>query len=134
MLKFFSFCLIAVYLNFSAYAYAADGIKFETDPAQRLDVRYRLFKTGNTWSFLELDTQTGRLWQVQFSVGNDSSRIKLPINSDALASEGKNGRFTIYPTNNMWNFMLIDQDNGRVWQAKFSIGEDNRGIFPILSD
>jgi hypothetical protein len=40
---------------------AADKIKIEVDPPQRLEVRYRLFQTDNIWTFLELDTQTGRL-------------------------------------------------------------------------
>ena len=132
ILRFVVGCSIALTLNVPTYA--ADKIKFETDPPQRLDVRFRLFKTENMWNFLELDTQTGRLWQIQFTVDKDSSRIKLPINSSPLAPDGKNGRFTLYPTNNMWNFMLVDQDNGRIWQAQFSVGDENRDIFPILSD
>lgn len=112
--------------------HAADKMKFETDPPQRLEVRYRLFKTGNMWNFLELDTQTGRLWQVQFSVDNDVNRTRTPINTEALATDGKNGRFTLYPTDNMWNFLMVDQDSGRIWQAQFSIDDENRGIFQIL--
>ena len=131
ILKFFVGCCISLTLNTPTHA--ADKIKFETDPPQRLDVRFRLFKTENMWNFLELDTQTGRLWQIQFTVDKDSSRIKLPINSSPLASDAKNGRFTLYPTNKMWNFMLVDQDNGRIWQAQFSVGDENRNIFPILS-
>ena len=130
--KLFVGCCIALTLNVPSHA--ADKIKSETDPIQRIDVRYRLFKTENMWNFLELDTQTGRLWQIQFTVENDSSRIRLPINSSSLAPESKNGRFTLYPTNNMWNFMLVDQDNGRIWQAQFSTGDENRGIIPIPSD
>ncbi len=92
ILKFFVGCCISLTLNTPTHA--ADNIKFETDPPQRLDVRFRLFKTENMWNFLELDTQTGRLWQIQFTVDKDSSRIKLPINSSPLASDAKNGRFT----------------------------------------
>lgn len=112
--------------------HAADKMKFETDPPQRLEVRYRLFKTGNMWNFLELDTQTGRLWQVQFSVDNDDNRTRTAINTEVLAADGKNGRFTLYSTDNMWNFLMLDQDSGRIWQAQFSIDDENRGIFPIL--
>jgi hypothetical protein len=84
------------------------------------------------WTFLELDTQTGRLWQIQFTVDKDSNRLKVPINSTALAPEGKNGRFTLYPTDNMWNFLLVDQDDGRIWQAQFSVEAEKRLFFPIL--
>jgi hypothetical protein len=38
----------------------------------------------------------------------------------------------LYPTDNMWNFLMLDQDSGRIWQAQFSIDDENRGIFPIL--
>lgn len=97
-----------------------------------MDVRFRLFKTENMWNFLELDTQTGRIWQVQFTVDKDGGRGKTPINDKSLATESKNGRFTLYPTDNMWNFLLVDQDAGRVWQVQFSVGDENRGIFPIF--
>lgn len=30
--------------------------------------RFTLYKTKNMWTFIELDTFSGRLWQVQFSV------------------------------------------------------------------
>ncbi|MEK6707300.1 MAG: hypothetical protein AABY81_00615 [Pseudomonadota bacterium] len=126
--------ILAVLLGYGSTftVHAADKMKFETDPPQRLEVRYRLFKTGNMWNFLELDTQTGRLWQVQFSVDNDDNRTRTPINTEALVADGKNGRFTLYSTDNMWNFLMVDQDSGRVWQAQFSIDDENRGIFPIV--
>ena len=114
-------------------AHAAEKIKFITDPPQRLDVRFRLFKTENMWNFLELDTQTGRIWQVQFTVDKDVSRVKMPINDKSLVTEGKNGRFTLYPTDNMWNFLLVDQDVGLVWQVQFSVDDENRGLFPVFS-
>jgi hypothetical protein len=131
---FYLTIILAAWLGYGSTfsVHAADKMKFETDPPQRLEVRYRLFKTGNMWNFLELDTQTGRLWQVQFSVDNDNNRTRTPINTEALATDGKNGRFTLYPTDNMWNFLMLDQDSGRIWQAQFSIDDENRGIFPIL--
>lgn len=125
------FCMVLI---FNVFSYASDTIKFETDPQQLIDVRYRLFKTENIWTFLELDTQTGRLWQVQFTVDKEANRAKIPINLNPMAPEGKNGRFTLYPTNNMWNFLLVDQESGLIFQAQFSIENENRGIFPILSD
>lgn len=126
--------ILAVSLGYGSTftVHAADKVKLETDPPQRLEVRFRLFKTGNMWNFLELDTQTGRLWQVQFSVDNDDNRTRTPINTEALTADGKNGRFTLYSTDNMWNFLMVDQDSGRVWQAQFSIDDENRGIFPIV--
>ena len=121
----------ALALTSSAVAQAADAIKFIAEPAQRIDARYRLFRTENVWNFLELDTAQGKVWQVQFTITNDSNRTRIPINSTVLAMDGKPGRFTLYPTSNNWNFILVDQDLGRVWQVQFSVSDENRGIFSI---
>ena len=125
---------ILILLFLISCAYAQDEIKFKTDPPQNIDVRYRLFETTNYWNFLELDTQTGLLWQVQFTVDTSSYRFKIPINDKPLAHEGENGRFTLYPTFNMWNYLLVDQNNGLIWQIQFSTqSNDYRFITPIFA-
>jgi len=111
-----------------SFAEGADKIKFQTDPLQRLDVRFRLFRTDNMWSYLLLDTSDGRLWHVTFTTDQDKgARLKIPINTEALVatSSVKNGRFTLYPTDNMWNFLLLDQDDGLVWQCQFTMDGNN---------
>ena len=111
-----------------SFAEGADKIKFQTEPLQRLDVRFRLFKTDNMWSYLLLDTSDGRLWHVTFTADKDKgARLKIPINIEALTanSSAKNARFTLYPTDNMWNFLLLDQDDGRVWQCQFTMDGNN---------
>lgn len=99
-----------------------------------IEPRFRLFKTENVWTFLELDTQTGQVWQVYYSISAGSSNGKNFINKWPLTSNGRNGRFTLYPTNNMWNFILVDQDGGGTWQVQFSMTPENRGIAPINSE
>ena len=37
--------------------------------------RYKLYPTENMWTFLKLDTKTGRVWQVQYAI-NSNSRIQ----------------------------------------------------------
>lgn len=125
---------IAVVLVFSCQVYAQSEIKFKMAPQQRLDVRYRLFDTENMWTKLLLDTKTGRVWQVAFTVEESGVRAKLPINTKVLENEGKsqNGRFTLYPTDNMWTFILVDQENGNLWQCLFGLKSGSfRGILPI---
>lgn len=101
------------------------------DFQQRIDARYRLFKTRNNWTFLELDTATGRMWQLQFSV-SDAPAGRWMLNGLVLAADGKPGRFTLYETPNDWNYILLDQDTGRTWQAQFTVDEDShRGIWEI---
>lgn len=103
--------------------FAADPLEINYE-MQRLDVRYRLFKTTNTWNFLELDTQTGKVWQVQFSAGEKDSRMKIEVRPDAVATGGKLGRFTLYPTRNMYNFILLDQESGKTWQVQWSTDKE----------
>jgi len=115
---------------YPTFAVATEPVEVVYDSPQRLDARFRLFKTKNTWNFVELDTATGKAWQVQFSVNDDSSRAKFPINTEVLVKDGKPGRFTLYSTRNMYNFLLVDQDLGKTWQLQWSTSND-QGIWPI---
>lgn len=108
---------------------AADPIEINYE-MQRLDARFRLFKTNNIWNFLELDTQTGRVWQIQFSVGEKDNRMKIDVRPDVVQAGSKPGRFTLYPTGNLYNFILLDQDLGRTWQVQWGTG-GNQGSWPI---
>lgn len=91
----------------------------------------RLFQTSNVWTFLKLDTRNGKITHVQFSTEGNSMEYSLnsePLVIDELA---KPGRFFLYPTENMYNFLLIDQEDGRVWQVQWNIDADKRGLFRI---
>lgn len=125
---------ITIVLVFTGQASAQSEIKFKTPPQQRIDVRYRIFDTDNMWTKLLLDSRTGRIWQIAFSVEKEGVRLKLPVNKTSLVNEkdAKDGRFTLYPTDNMWTFILVDQENGNVYQIGFSIDSDGfRGIIPL---
>ena len=102
------------------------------EPTQSVTVPYRLFRTQNMWAFLELETATGRIWQVHFDVNGDN-RIRIVLNSRNLA-EGRDviqGRFTLHPTANINNFILHDQIDGKTWQVQWSNTSRNRLIIPI---
>lgn len=96
------------------------------------NVRFKLFPTENVWTFLKLDTSTGKIWQVQYSI-NDDNRGEVVLNNNALVSDldAENGRFTLYPTKNMFNFILLDQIEGKMWQVQWSIEEEKRVILPM---
>ena len=96
------------------------------------EARYEMFPTENIWTFLKLDTSNGRIWQVQYSINNDY-RGEAVLNDKALAEGNlaQNGRFTLYPTKNMYNFILLDKKDGRTWQVQWSIEENSRMIIPI---
>lgn len=82
---------------------------------------FKLFPTYNFWTFLELDTRSGWVWRVQFSTKGDEYRFKELISIETLATgeDAVPGRFTLYPTNNFYNFILLDQIDGRCWQLQY---------------
>lgn len=95
-------------------------------------VAFQLFPTQNMWTFLKLNTRNGQIWQVQYDVEGDN-RFEVSLNSVPLVSEDKavNGRFTLYSTQNVYTFILLDQLDGKMWQVQWSIEAKYRFIVPI---
>jgi hypothetical protein len=94
-------------------------------------VVYRLFSTKNTYTFIKLNTRNGQMWQVQW--GTESKyRFETTLSDISRVNEGeeKNGRFFLYPTPNIYNFILLDQINGRTWQVQWG-KEGERMVIPI---
>lgn len=92
------------------------------DPTQKPDVSYRLFATTNLYTFLEVDTRDGRLWQVQW--GDKEHRFRSVLNPTALVVGGAPGRFTLYPTRNIHTFLLLDQETGDTWHVQWGAPND----------
>lgn len=95
---------------------------------------YELYRTDNMWTFLKLETSTGKIWQVQYAVG-DGDAFQVVLNDISLAFDGMEtaGRFKLHPTDNIYNFLLLDTHTGSVWQAQWSQNPDNRGVIPIYA-
>jgi hypothetical protein len=95
-------------------------------------VVYRLFATKNTFNFIKLNSRNGQMWQVQW--GTESKYRFESVLSDisqVSKEEEKNGRFFLYPTTNIYNFILLDQIDGRAWQVQWSIEEKDRMVIRI---
>ena len=104
-------------INDSAIPYAPQSV---SEPVKGSN--FKLYPTYNYWTFLELDTRYGKVWRVQFTIQGDNYRFKILMFSENLLREGDEvipGRFTLYPTNNYHNFILLDQINGRCWQLQY---------------
>ncbi len=95
-------------------------------------VIYQLFPTKNMWTFIKLNSRNGQMWQVQYDI-EGSNRFETYLNLLFLVDKEKevNGRFTLYPTQNTWTFILLDQHDGKMWQVQWSFEPENRGIIPI---
>ncbi len=91
---------------------------------------YELYPTENVWNLLELNTRDGRISQIQYGINDKGGRMKVVVNEVPLAlpSEEQNGRFKLYPTKNVYTFILLDQIDGRTWQVQWSTEPENRGI------
>ncbi|MBO4817240.1 MAG: hypothetical protein J5498_03015 [Bacteroidales bacterium] len=95
---------------------------------QLREPKYKLYKTNNTWTLLKLDTETGQIWQVQYSV-DSSPRMEYPLDIEVKLyswHERICGRFELYETHNMYNFILIDTIDGRCWQVQWNIDDNKR--------
>lgn len=130
MKKFFVFTA-SILLSMTLMAQSSGINTQNTVASPDSNVNFRLYQTNNRWTFLKLDTRNGVVSHVQYSL--NGNRLQYNLNSIPLVDEAdtKPGRFFMYPTENIYNFILLDQVDGRVWQVQWSIDEEERGIWRI---
>ena len=92
---------------------------------------YLLYPTPNVYTFLKLDTRNGRIWQVHYTM-DDGLDFEVELNSQELVTDGKPGQFALYPTTNMWTFILLDTINGNVWHVQWSQDSEKRFLIPFI--
>lgn len=95
---------------------------------------YQLFPTDNYWTFIKLDTRNGKMWQVHFTISDDGYQGELILNSSSLLMSDEvevKDRFTLYKTNNMYNFILLDQINGKTYQVQWNSDKEKRFVIRI---
>lgn len=91
--------------------------------------RFKLYKTENMFNFLELDTKTGKIKQVQWSLDEKNEGSSVINNVDLSWGTGYgSGSFELYPTSNIFQFILIDKTNGRKWHVQWGIENVKRWI------
>lgn len=122
--------LIFVLLAMTSFAQSSSETPIQnisTDSA----VTYRLFATKNIYTFIKLNTRNGKMWQVQWSTKDNQFQTILSDISRVEENEEKNGRFFLYPTINIYNFILLDQIDGRAWQVQWSTEAKERMVIRI---
>ena len=90
--------------------------------------RYKMYSTQNINILLKLDTATGRVWMVQYGTG-DNIGLSVPVDDSSLLYSWDTiqaGRFEMYPTQNMYNFILLDTQLGYTYQVQWHTKEKSR--------
>ena len=90
---------------------------------------YVLYPTSNVYTFLKLDTRNGKIWQLQYSM--DENEFEVALNNRELVTNGKTGQFALYPTSNLWTFILLDTINGDTYHVQWSQDAEQRVVVPI---
>lgn len=127
LLFIFTFAVFSIIANAQT-----DVRQVRPDFSQSPNATYRLFPTSNMWIFIKLNTADGRLWLVQYSI-KSGEQLEIPLSKSERVDENKkkDGRFTLYATQNMYNFLLLDQIDGRVWQVQWSTDGESNLVIPI---
>jgi hypothetical protein len=114
------------------YQIQDDGQKFlvheVTSPSNEKPDRYALYKTQNMWTFILLDKFSGLIWQCQYSVKGVEYITSVVINPNALSYTQSN-KFTIQPMTSMFQYYLINEETGEMWQFQWNTeGDEYRWI------
>lgn len=95
--------------------------------------RFKMLSTQNLFIFLKLDTATGKIWMVQYGMG-DRKGVVVPLDDTSLLDPEAtevNGRYELYSTENMFTYILLDTQKGSTYQVQWNIEEDNRFRIPL---
>ena len=80
--------------------------------------RYKIYPTENIYILIKLDTQTGRLELIQWSL-KSKDEISVTLNGNDLSIYDGLNSFELYPTKNMYQFILLDKATGRNWHVQW---------------
>lgn len=92
--------------------------------------RYKLYPTENVYINLMLDTKTGQIHLLQWSLDEEKEGGWV-INSEDLSYGTGCGTFELYPTQNIFQFLLLDKVLGGVWHVQWGFEKEKCWIRPI---
>ena len=135
---FFAFLLCSCYNNGKAGKEVSEEDSLEFKQLRSINRQlhkdiYQLCPTKNIYNFLELNTITGQIWIVQWSL-EDNKRFRYILDDEIRIKDDDKkicGRFSLYPTENIYNYVLLDNILGRCWQVQWSFEKDKRFVLPI---
>jgi len=94
--------------------------------------RFKIYKTEDMNTMLELDTKTGVVKQIHWALKTDEEKV-YTINPNNLSESAELGPgvFELYATNNMYQFILINKMNGSKWHIQWGDDKEHRWIRKI---
>ena len=127
--------LLALALVMGAICVMGQSVDFPaTEYTQDPKANYRLYKTKNDYNFIKLDTRTGQMEMVQWSTKSGGT-FTYPLSNEKRVYAVEDeipGRFTLYATTNFYNFVLLDQIDGRTWQVQWSTDSSEMMVLRIF--
>ena len=94
---------------------------------QTLHGNFKIYLTENIYNVLKLNTSTGQIDVIQWHL-EKSKEMSIPLNSTDLSLYQCPGTFELYPTKNMYQFLLLDKTTGRVWHVQWGFEDADRWI------
>lgn len=140
MLAVYSACICASAMSCTSASNgdgSRDSISSSEDAKLSDKDRYKMYQTENIYTLLRLDTKTGRIDQVQWSL-EDGNEGSVPVNSVDYSAGYKcsqygAGVFELYPTKNMYQFILLNKVDGRMWHIQWGMEASKRWVNRIDS-
>ncbi len=83
---------------------------------------FELYTTKSDLVFLRLDTRYGYIWMIEGSTDSsltENEQILIHDHPLDLDNDPFIGRFELFPTKNIYNFMMIDKKLGNVMQIQY---------------
>ena len=93
--------------------------------------RYKVYSTTNIYNSLKLDTATGKVTALQINIG-DTIAMEYCVADEVVPNETLIGRFELYPTQNHYNFILLDTVYGFAYQVQWSTDMSKCGRIPLF--
>ncbi|MBR1578102.1 MAG: hypothetical protein IJ653_05930 [Bacteroidales bacterium] len=126
--------LLTIFLGFFSFAqeHSADELKKSMSYGgfgEIITPRYKLYQTENIYNLLKLDTATGAIWMVQYSMNEHADAMEVAIDDSSLlksSDEEIRGRYELYPTKNKYTFILLDTVWGYPYQVQWSTNPKER--------
>ena len=93
---------------------------------------YKMIQTENIHILLKWNTRTGEVWMTQYALKDtDALEHKIEPCFFIDSNNSWNGRFELYSTKNMFNYIMVDTYYGNTYQVQWNTDNEYCFITPI---